>query len=472
MKAVLRASLFLLACLPVYADDPTVLTVDFAQSAGNIRPLNGINKGPLAPGGLLDLTEAQRALGLSFTRLHDCHWPNPDVVDFHAVFPNPAADPSDPKSFQFGATDEYVAAVRATGAQIVYRLGESIEHTIIKHHVQPPTDLSKWASTAVGIIRHYNEGWASGRHDSIRYWEIWNEPENRPVMWTGTDDQFLDLYATVAKEIRARVPGVLVGGPSFGASGFFKDGKFKPTDFALKFIERCQRESVPLDFFSWHCYTADPSELVARAKAIRQLLDAHGFAKTESHLNEWNYLPGNSWKPISKSAPPEVRQKAFEEMSGPFAAAFIATALLELQDAPIDVCNLFHGEAGDFGIFNEHGVKMKNYYALLAFHDLLQTPRRAAVAGTHPGQLAAVAGLNEAGTEASILVSNFSNPNPAIHLAWKNPPWLGAVAVEIRVLNATQNLATLRDDVLDATSLDLTLPAPSVAIVTFRAATK
>jgi xylan 1,4-beta-xylosidase len=454
------------------AQEPTTLRIDFAKPAGTIRALHGINKGPLAPGGIMDFTELTRALAIPHTRLHDCHWPNPDVVDFHAVFPRPEADPQKPESYVFGPTDEYVAAVRATGAQIVFRLGQSIEHTKIKRHVHPPKDLRQWTAIGLGIIRHYNEGWADGHRHGIRYWEIWNEPENRPVMWTGTDEQFLDLYATAAREIKKHDPQLLVGGPSFGASGSFAHGKFQPTEFVTKFLDRCQRESLPLDFFSWHCYTADSTELIARAKAIRQLLDTRGFTKTESHLNEWNFLPGNSWKQISKSATGEARQKHYEDMAGAPGAAFIAAALLELQDAPVDVGNLFHGEAGGFGIFNEHGVPMKNYYALLAFRDLLQTPKRVTIVGAVPGKLAAVAGTNDARTTATILVSNFSHRPSAIRLSLENTPWKGAHSVEVRVLNATQNLTITHADVSDKPSFDLNLPAPAVAIITLSAGGK
>lgn len=450
------------------AQEPTTLTIDFAKPAGTLRALHGVNKGPLAPGGIMDFTDLTRALSIPYTRLHDCHWPHPDVVDFHAIFPRFEADPLKPESYDFGATDEYIDAVRATGAQIVFRLGQSIEHTKIKRHVHPPKDLRQWTAIGLGIIRHYNEGWANGHRHGIRYWEIWNEPENRPVMWTGTDEQFLDLYATAAREIKKHDPKLLVGGPAFGASGSFANGQFKPTEFVVKFLERCQRDSVPLDFFSWHCYTADTRELVARAKAIRQLLDAHGFPKTESHLNEWNFLPGNSWKPISKTATGEARQKHYEDMAGIPGAAFIAAALMELQDAPLDMGNLFHGEAGGFGIFNEHGVRMKNYHALLAFRDLLQTPKRVAVAGTIPGKLAAVAGTNENGANAAILVSNFSHHGSALRLTLENTPWKNAHSVEVRTLDAKQNLAITHADVSDRQSFDLNLPAPGVAIVTFR----
>jgi hypothetical protein len=55
-----------------------------------------------------------------------------------------------------------------------------------------------------------------------------------------------------------------------------------------------------LDFFSWHRYASDPSDYARRACALRQLLDAHGFTKTESHFNEWNCLPNEDWRPMMK----------------------------------------------------------------------------------------------------------------------------------------------------------------------------
>src|SRR5205085_9026480 len=121
------------------------------------------------------ITAALRELHPPFARLHDCHWPNPDVVDIHAVFPDFDADAELPSSYDFRLTDEYIAATRATGAEIIYRLGESIEHTWIKRFVHPPGNFQKWASICRGVIRHYNEGWADGFYYGIRYWEIWNE---------------------------------------------------------------------------------------------------------------------------------------------------------------------------------------------------------------------------------------------------------------------------------------------------------
>lgn len=83
------------------AAETAVVTADFAIRQGTIRALHGVNKGPLGPGGLLDVTAEHQALGIPVTRLHDCYWPNPYVVDIHVVFPNFRADPTQPESYHF-----------------------------------------------------------------------------------------------------------------------------------------------------------------------------------------------------------------------------------------------------------------------------------------------------------------------------------------------------------------------------------
>jgi len=409
-------------------------------------------------------------LGIPFTRLHDCYWPNPYVVDIHAVFPDFDADPSRPESYDFRLTDEYLEAVRASGAGIVYRLGESIEHTSVKRFAHPPADAGKWAAICLGIIRHYNEGWANGSRHGIRYWEIWNEPENRPAMWSGTDEDYFRLYRVVSRAIRREFPSLKIGGPAVGASGRFVDGAFRPTEFVTNFLTLCRTESLPLDFFSWHCFTAEPAELVGRAGAIRRLLDQHGFVTTESHLNEWNYLPGNSWEPLSRNSPALTRQRYYEDMAGAPGAACIASALIELQDAPLDVANLFHGELGAFGLFNEFGVPQKNYFALLAFRGLLDAPQRVSVTGGVPGRLAVVAGLNAGQTDARILISNFDHTGSDLRVEFRDLPWRGETQVEIVAVDGRRGFEVVRSMMLDGPSgvIELKLDRPGLALIRVR----
>lgn len=460
----------LLVSSPLRAGE-TALKADFAVHTGTFRALHGINKGPMVPGGMLDLSQAHKALGIPFTRLHDCGWPNPYVVDHHAVFPDPKADPALPESYDFRLTDEYIDAVRKTGAEPIYRLGESIEHTTVKRYVHPPVDMEKWARVCLGIIRHYNEGWANGFHHNIRYWEIWNEPENRPAMWSGTDDDYLRLYRTAALAIKTQFPNLKVGGPALGASGRFVGNDFVPTDFAVRFLNMCGQDRVPLNFFSWHCYTSDPSELVIRAGAIRRLLDSKGLKETENHLNEWNYLPGNTWKPISRSGTPVARQQFYEAMAGAPGGAFIVASLIQLQAAPVDVCNLFHGESGGFGIFSEQGVPQKAYQALRAFQWLMETPHRVQTHGELAGKLAFGAGLSADERQATMLVSLLSGSQSEIVLSWKGLAWSEAVTAEVRVIDATHDFSkemTTPTALGSGASLRLQLNPPAVAVIRLR----
>ncbi len=473
--AIMAAMAVVSAITPLRgADAPTELLLDFSRTNGFLRPLHGINKGPLAAGGLIDVTAALQMLKPPSVRLHDCHWPNPDVVDVHCVFPDFNAASDQAASYDFALTDEYLADTRQTGAQIVYRLGESIEHTSKRRFAHPPRDAAQWANICLGIIRHYNEGWANGFHCDIRYWEIWNEPENRPAMWSGTDEDYFHLYRVAANAIKRRYPRLKVGGPAVGASGQFVDGEFRPTAFVTNFLALCRREDLPLDFFSWHCYTADPRELVRRVRAIRSLLDANGFTKTESHLNEWNFLPGGSWAPLSRSSSPQARQAYYEAMAGAPGAAFIVSALLDLQDAPVDVCNLYHGELGGFGLFNENGVPQKNYYALLAFRRLLDTPRRVETHDGMAGQLAVAAGLNEAGSEASVLISQLARSHTEYRLMVSQLPWSGRTVVATRLVDATHDFVLI-GNATNATGngvMSLTLDGPAVALLQWQSAAR
>ena len=293
------------------------ILVDCAASQGKIRPLHGVNGGPLNAGETINLTEHWKKLRIPLARLHDCDWPSGRIADMHALFPALQADPQSPASYNFAQTDDYVASVLAAGPKIVFRLGESIEHTKRKYRVHPPADYDRWTAASLGIIRHYNAGWADGFRHNIAYWEIWNEPENRPAMWTGSDADYFRLYATAATAIKREFPQLKVGGPAVGATGEIVEGKYQPTEFLQGFVRQVREQKLPLDFFSWHTYTDDPGLYARKAKGIRQWLDAHGQERAEIHLNEWNYLPNNDWSPLIASGQGRARQMWYDTMGGP-----------------------------------------------------------------------------------------------------------------------------------------------------------
>jgi hypothetical protein len=405
--------------------------------------------------------------------LHDVVWVNYDAVDVSTVFRDFRDDPLRADNYTFAATDDYVEAVVPAGSPVLYRLGESIEHTTRKYRVQPPVDYEKWAEVCCRIIAHYNEGWADGFQHDIRYWEIWNEPENRPAMWTGTDEAYWDLYEVTAKAIKARWPDLKVGGPSLGHAGHFEGEQFVPSEFLLGFLARCRDHRVPLDFFSWHRYAAEPSEYARRARALRRVLDTHGFTQTESHCNEWNYLPDEDWRPMTREGQGRIREAWAEKIRGPKGAAFAAWTLMALQDAPVDMADFYTAEVQMFGMFNIHGVPQKTYYAFRAFREMLETPKRVRTPECVAGRIALCAGVSGGNDRAAVLLSNFdqSDGGSAV-LNLRGLPWEVSTRFEVWVVDEMNDFEQVRRGVVAEGGV-LGLPelkVPSVVLVRLSAA--
>ncbi len=431
--------------------------VDFGQTSGAIKALHGANNGPLCFDGLIDLSESYRELGLPWLRLHDCNWPADNVVDTHVVFPCFSADPDDPASYDFALTDLYIDAIRKTGARVVYRLGCRIEHYPHRRHAHPPADFTQWARICRGIIRHYTEGWANGHTWDLRHWEIWNEPDVPPGCWSGTWDQYFDLYVTTAALLKRHHPDMQIGGPAFAY----------PTDdttFVERFLQRCTAESAPVDFLSWHTYAgSDLSVWRRRAGCMRALLDANGFGDTESHLNEWNCHPGVDWTDWS----------AFTQvLRGPVGAAGVAASLIYFQDLPIDMAFLYTADISTYGLHDQCGARQTNWYAVKAFRQMLDTPVRCVASGsddTH-GQ-AVLAGVNSEGTQAQLLLVNYVNTGAvSCTVEAARWPWKGPAVASVFTIDGSHQLACTERVLLHppASTLRMDLPEATVLLVQLR----
>jgi hypothetical protein len=460
-----RTALLALIALtaPALAAD---LVVDCGNELPRLKRINGVNCGPIEQQGLVDLTAHHKAMRFPLTRLHDCNWPNPDVVDVHAVFPNFGADADRPDSYDFLRTDEYLRSVLATGSQVVYRLGESIELGKDKRRCQPPADVDKWARVCLNIVRHYNDGWANGFKHGIAYWEIWNEPENRPACWTGTDEDYYRLYVATAKALKAAYPDLKVGGPSVGNVAAVRAGTLTPTPFVTGVLDRCKKDGAPLDFFSWHWYGTTPADHAARARAVRRMLDDAGFARAESHLNEWNYLPGNDWTPNMPRGQGLPRRRFAERMAGIDAAAFTAATLIAIADEPVDVANFYAGNALGFGLFDVNGVPRQSVGTFKAFAAVAELPVR--VEATGP--VAALAAKGDA--EVRVLLAAQAGKAAAgeVTLVLRNLPWAGETTVSEARVDESVAMKGAQIGKLSDGRITLTLRPPAVSLLTIRPA--
>lgn len=388
------------------------LHVDASKATGEIRSFQGVNGQPTpVMEGLPNLVDQYKDLHISFVRTHDFMGPTELDTKFvyddpllkwlvpipeqrtklvaagnaSIIFPDWSADPEKAESYRFGPTDKVIQAIRDTGAEVYYRVGRSFGG-----NREPPADFDKFAVVAKHIAMHYNQGWANGFHDNIRYWEFWNEPE---LFWSGTPEQFYSLYEKTARALKSADAALKVGGD---AKAFPMD----PGPYREGLLDYCAAHKVPLDFYSWHTYafgSADPYDAVRIGKAIRDLLDAKGFKNAESILSEWNLNP--DFTDVSK-----------ELLKGPVNAAFVGAVLTYLQDSAIDQAEFYRGDATWMGLFGVHGEYFKPAYTFKAMSTMLETPQRLEVSGGDTFGFAALAGRSADGKTVRVLISNYEIP--------------------------------------------------------------
>jgi len=391
------------------------VTVDPAQELRPIKLMNAVNNGPSKS--RTDQTKSNfdeyKALKIPYARIHDAShcssYGGHHAVDISAVFPDWNADETKEENYDFTLTDEYLDNMRKAGTEPYYRLGQSIEHWIKKYGVNPPKDYAKWARICEHVVRHYNEGWAKGFTWNLKYWEIWNEPDgNKPTAdgrpgptWTGTDEQFMELYKVTSRHLRKCFGDTIkIGGPAFCWWGAWKD----------KFLPFCAKEKLPLDFYSWHNYFKEPYQVGENCRLARKLLDDNGFTKAESHLNEWNYVRGWSDDWVYTL---ECESGRFNQKGG----AAIAAVMCVCQDAPLDLLMFYDARVG-CGMNNMFDtltlLPTKGYYPYIAWNRLLGLGTQVKVSletpGTKKRQLYAVAAKGKTGA-LGLLLARFSDDN-------------------------------------------------------------
>ena len=294
--------------------------VDFSKTLGSIKPMHAVGQPPFTGGFCkLDFSPMQILTDahIPYSRLHDVGgaFGSNRYVDIPNIFRNFDADETDPESYDFAFTDELIKGLIEHGVEPYFRLGVTIENQchIKAYRIHPPKDYGKWARVCEHIVRHYNEGWANGFYFNIKYWEIWNEPENRDdpalnQMWTGTAEQYYALYDVTAKHLKKCFGDTIkVGG--YAACGFYgvfadpekyglsfpkRDGSryHSPKEeyrvnFFLNFIKYVKEHHSPIDFFSWHTY-GGVDTIAPEADFVDKVLTENGYGHIETHLNEWN----------------------------------------------------------------------------------------------------------------------------------------------------------------------------------------
>ena len=388
------------------------IKIDFNKKIGKIKPLHGVGQPPFS-GTDFSMFKYLKDAGVPFSRLHDVggvyggfRW-----VDIPNIFRDFDADEYDEKSYDFVFTDLMITALVENGVEPFFRLGVTIENdaAIKAYRIYPPKDNKKWAVICEHIIRHYTEGWANGFYYDIKYWEIWNEPDNfeevnENQMWRGTKEQYYQLYAVASKHLKECFPNLKIGG--YGSCGFYdirktyiESAKSSPRfeyfiEFLEGFLEYIKKENCPLDFFSWHSYDRIENNIIY-ANYARKRLDEYGYFNTETTCNEW-------------------LMEATRTTRGTYRhAALIAGMMLAWQDTPLDSAMIY--DASVYGaLFNCLNYEpYPAYYSFVAFNRLYALKNQVFVESSEAGVYSVAAEENGIGW---LVVSNTNDSEIALKI--------------------------------------------------------
>lgn len=207
-------------------------------------------------------------------------------------------------SFNFTYLDRVYDSYLSLGIKPFIELGfmpgkmASGDQTIFywKGNTTPPADYDQWADLIHHYLLHLIDRYGKAE---VQTWpcEVWNEP-NLKGFWKDADMQeYFRLYKVSVTAVKDILPEMPVGGPAVCG------GENNPV-WMRSFLEYCDTNDLPLDFFSRHIYMAQtparigkyvyhamtaPENSIAEAEETRKLIDSFDRYKgLPLHITEFN----------------------------------------------------------------------------------------------------------------------------------------------------------------------------------------
>ena len=404
------------------------LSVDFSKGIGKIRrELHASSFGGQLVGISMDaVRDMVVPLGLSAARTHDWALVNPGqrICDTHFLFPLPGKDPADPSNYYFAPTDEIIdMTIQQLGMNVFYRLGTSIESVNARrkgdanpryYNSVEPEDWTNHVAVLEHIISHYTEGWNRGffHRDRMRYWELWNEPNDRPGgSWIVRDQnpdretnyrRFFDFYAFTLNHLKKRFPQLKFGGPAMC---------YLDEPFLRGLLARCKEVGYAPDFISWHHYWYEPELILSQPAKARAICDEYGFTCTELIINEWHYIPYEEvWDDFGKG--PETFAKIIHPttgLGGIDSAVFALQVLTGLQTTCLDQAYYYgikYDKGSNWGFVKADGSLGKTYYGLKMFARAIDKCGMIVASSSHNG-VRVFGTRSVSGNKLALIVSAF-----------------------------------------------------------------
>jgi hypothetical protein len=139
-------------------------------------------------------------------------------------------------AYNWAVQDYAVAEANARGLHIYAGLGYAPSWASSAGNANSrPTNNQDWYDYVYAAVSRYK--------GSIKYWEMWNEP-NLTQFWNGTRAQFIDLFKVGADAAHAADPDCMVLGPEISSAGLR----------TLWMTDLLQQAGDKIDIISFHQY--------------------------------------------------------------------------------------------------------------------------------------------------------------------------------------------------------------------------
>ncbi|HTV54588.1 MAG TPA: glycosyl hydrolase family 39 [Terriglobia bacterium] len=210
-----------------------------------------------------------------------------------------------------------------------------------KANVTPPKDMADWVQLVTTFARHLSDRYGA---EELGHWffEVWNEPNLD--FWSGTQEQYFELYRHTATALKSVDKRLQVGGPATAEASW-----------APEFIDYCVKQNAPVDFLSTHIYANDPQNKVFGRETNYSLDDVIPLAlqkvRNQVASSEMPHLPIY----ITEWNSTFMNDSAITDTS--FNAAFIVNTLNRCQGL-VDLMSYWCFS----DVFEEQGVAQNIFY--------------------------------------------------------------------------------------------------------------
>lgn len=231
-----------------------------------------------------------------------------------------------------------------------------------KGNKTPPADKGKYASLIYEVVKHLVQRYGL---DEVKQWyfEVWNEP-NHKGFFTGTKEDYFEMYKIAANSVKKVSPELRVGGPATAGNAWVGD-----------FIDYCDKNNVPLDYISTHTYgtksvfdefgvkkkrlKSDYNSMVKDIEKVKKEMSDFGKDGMELHYTEFNCSPSSrdlmhdSYHNATYIL--NTLRQSHENVTSMSYWTF--TDIFEEAGPVIDALH------GGFGLLNWHGIRKPTFYA-------------------------------------------------------------------------------------------------------------